>query len=403
MLFWLGPSLLAILVALVLLRALASRDGTQMSAAESDMVVYRDQLKEVERDLARGVLTETEAETVRTEVSRRLLEADKRSDSAQGSPEGRTWPAAAAVVALVMAGSFLLYARLGAPGVGDLPMKQRIANLDDQALNRIGQVEAEVAARPFLPEAPEPDQAFLELMERLRAALLDRHDDLQGLTLLAQNEARLGNYTAAREAQERLVAAMNGAVPYEERIALLELMVFAAGGYVSPEAETLLRDMLAQNPQDEPSLYYAGLLQAQLGRPDRAFPIWRRLLETSPPDAPWIPVIRSSISDLAAAAGVDYVPTESRGPSEDDIAAAGEMTPEERQEMIRGMVDGLSDRLASDGGPPEDWARLITALGVLGETARARAIADEAEQVFAGAPEALAQIEAARVRAGLSQ
>ena len=62
------------------------------------------------------------------------------------------------------------------------------------------------------------------------------------------------------------------------------------------------------------------------------------------------------------------------------------MTDDERTEMIRGMVDGLSDRLATEGGPASDWARLIGALGVLGETERAAAIWNEARDVFCRQP-----------------
>ena len=398
MMFWLISLLIATAVALILLRALRAPRETGLSAADSDMAVYRDQLKEVDRDLARGVLTETEAEAVRTEVSRRLLDADRRAASRTAISEGRLLPAAVILVAAVLAGSFLLYARIGAPGVADLPMAERLANLEDAARNRPGQAEAENRARPFLPEAREPDASFLDLMERLRAALDERPNDIQGLTLLAENEARLGNFTAAREAQERLVAAYGDDVPLEERIALLDLMVFSAGGFVSPEAETVLAGILDDAPEDEAARYYAGLLFAQNGRPDRAFPIWRRLLETSAPDAPWVPVIRAEITGVAADAGIEYTPPDIRGPTSADIAAAGDMTAEERQDMIRGMVEGLSDRLATDGGPPEDWARLIGALSVLGDTGRARAVADEAMQVFADAPEALATIEAARAR-----
>lgn len=398
MMFWLISLLIATAVALILLRALRAPREAGLSAADSDMAVYRDQLKEVDRDLARGVLTETEAEAVRTEVSRRLLDADRRAASRTAISEGRLLPAAVILVAAVLAGSFLLYARIGAPGVADLPMAERLANLEDAARNRPGQAEAENRARPFLPEAREPDASFLDLMERLRAALSERPNDIQGLTLLAENEARLGNFTAAREAQERLVAAYGDDVPLEERIALLDLMVFSAGGFVSPEAETVLAGILDDAPEDEAARYYAGLLFAQNGRPDRAFPIWRRLLETSAPDAPWVPVIRAEIAGVAADAGIEYTPPDIRGPTSADIAAAGDMTAEERQDMIRGMVEGLSDRLATDGGPPEDWARLIGALSVLGETGRARAVADEAMQVFADAPEALATIEAARDR-----
>jgi cytochrome c-type biogenesis protein CcmH len=63
--------------------------------------------------------------------------------------------------------------------------------------------------------------------------------------------------------------------------------------------------------------------------------------------------------------------------------------------MIEGMVGGLAERLATEGGPPQDWARLINAQIVLGRTEDAQAIYEEARQVFADVPEALALIEEA--------
>ena len=169
-------------------------------------------------------------------------------------------------------------------------------------------------------------------------------------------------------------------------MALMILMALAAGGFVSPEAEAVVNETLARDPANGTARYYAGLLAAQTGRPDVAFRIWRALLETSPADAPWVLPIRAQIVPLSQMAGVDYVlppldatPT---GPTAADIAAAEDMSPAARMEMIRGMVDGLGDRLATEGGPPEDWARLIRALGVLGRRDQALAVWEEAQQVF---------------------
>ncbi|WP_108258339.1 hypothetical protein [Mangrovicoccus ximenensis] len=79
------------------------------------------------------------------------------------------------------------------------------------------------------------------------------------------------------------------------------------------------------------------------------------------------------------------------------------MTDGDRQAMIRGMVEGLAGRLADQGGSPEEWARLIGALGVLGETERAQDIYGEARTVFAADPEGLAKVDAAAQQAGLDQ
>ncbi|HRO11992.1 MAG TPA: c-type cytochrome biogenesis protein CcmI, partial [Amaricoccus sp.] len=103
-----------------------------------------------------------------------------------------------------------------------------------------------------------------------------------------------------------------------------------------------------------------------------------------------------------AARQAGLAPPAGAGPSAEDVEAAGAMAPEERQAMIAGMVDGLSERLAREGGPPEDWARLIRSLGVLGRREEAAAILAEARQKHAGDPAGLAVIEAAAADAGLA-
>ena len=77
------------------------------------------------------------------------------------------------------------------------------------------------------------------------------------------------------------------------------------------------------------------------------------------------------------------------------------MTEDERQQMIRSMVEGLMERLANEGGSAEEFARLINALSVLGEMNRALAILDEARTSFADHPADLAVINEAARNAGL--
>lgn len=404
MTFWIIAFLITVATALSMLVGLRAH-GRMRSGAASDLKVYRDQLEEVDRDLARGVLTEAEAETVRTEVSRRLLEADKRAATAETTRAGLAWPAAALIALVTLGGGYWLYTRVGAPGYPDLPMAARLAEIADAAANRMGQAEAEALAEATRFAPPEPDARFTELMEELRTVLKDRPDDLRGLALLAENEARLGNFAAAQEAQARIIAIKGQNVDPIDLIAMIDMMVFAANGYVSPEAEEYIRQLLNAAPGNGAAQYYTGLTLAQNGRPDQAFPIWRRLLEQGPQDAPWVPIIRQEIAGIAAAAGVNYTPPGGglRGPDAEAMAAADDMSEEDRQAMIQGMVEGLAARLASEGGTPEEWAQLITALGVLGDTERAGAIVAEARQVFAESAEALGLIDGAAARAGITQ
>lgn len=414
MTFWIVAVLMAGAVAALVLLALW-RGGEEQRAAEADLQVYKDQLDEVERDLARGVLSDAEAEAVRVEVSRRLLEADRaaKADSAEGAlaPKTATVVAGSAMAAVVLGGAFGLYASLGAPGYPDLPLAQRIATAEQARQNRPGQdaAEAEANAMPRLPA--NASQEYLELMERLRGTVAERPDDVRGQRLLARNEAALGNFTAAHEAQEKVIALLGDAATAGDFADYADLLVLAAGGYISPEAEAALSEALSRDPRNGSARYYTGLLMVQTGRPDLGFRIWRALLEESRPGDPWVLPIRAQLPDLAQIAGVrDFelppvgtAPASGApGPTSEQMEAAAEMTAEERTEMIRGMVDGLAARLASEGGPVEDWARLIGALGVLGETDQARAIANEAEEVFAGNDTALSAIADARMRAGIN-
>nr|WP_306734450.1 c-type cytochrome biogenesis protein CcmI [Marimonas arenosa] len=405
MIFWITAAALAVALAALLVIALLRGKADAEHPAAYDLRVYRDQLKEVDRDLARGVIGEEDAERVRAEVGRRVLAADAQLQQAQSGsaqPRGATLALSAIVVAALMGGTFALYPVLGEPGARDLPLKTRIALSDEMRQSRLSQAEAE-AQLPPSPTA-DPDPRFAELMEKLRMTVKDRPDDLQGHLLLARNEASLGNFKAAYAAQRDVIRIKGEQAAAIDHAVLAELLISAAEGYVSPEAEDALRAALEKDPGNQPARYYTGLMLIQNDRPDIAFRFWKRLLEEGPETAPWIPVIRDQIEELAWRAGVDYTPPEPQqlaGPSADDMAAAANMTPEERREMIHGMVARLNERLATEGGTPQEWAQLIGGLGVLGDTERARAIWDEAQQVFAAEPGALDIVRAGAVRAGL--
>jgi cytochrome c-type biogenesis protein CcmH len=401
--FWIAAVAMALGVAALLARAMLS--GAARRGEASDLDVYRDQLAGVDRDRARGLIDETEAERLRVEVSRRLLDADRQAQAgapATAEPRRLTLAAATLAALAVLAGGGALYLRLGAPGYPDLPINTRIALAEEARQNRPHQQIAEAEAA-LMQSPAEPDPRHAELMERLRQTLAERPDDLEGYILLARNEASLGNYAAAHRAQRRVLEILGtdaDAANWED-YALLQ--VHAAGGYVSPEAEAAVAEALARDPSTGTARYLSGLLYAQTGRPDLAFRIWRQLLQESAPGDPWVPPISDRIGQLARLAGVDYRPPAPRGPDAADVAAAAAMAPDEQQQMIRGMVAGLASRLADTGGPAEDWARLITALGVLGETDRAGAIYAEAREVFASNAADHARIDDAGAPAGVAE
>jgi len=408
MTFWIIIITLALVVSgLMTLALLRGRAGDEPPAAY-DLRVYRDQLKEVDRDAARGVIAAEDADRARAEISRRILAADaqlKEGGDTGGQPRMGGLAMAGVTAVFLIGGALYLYNDMGAPGYADQGLNLRLELADKARRERPSQTEVE-ASLPPSPAFEDVSEEYIELMTKLRSAVAERPDDLQGQRLLARNEASLGNYVAAREAQEKVVELLGEAVTPADLTNLADIMVIAAGGFVSPEAESTLMRALALDPKNGVARYYMGLMFAQVGRPDATFRAWQSLIDEGPNDAPWIAPVRGQIEEVARLAGVDYtLPAldAAPGPDADQVRAAQEMTEEERNEMIRGMVAGLSDRLATEGGTPEEWARLISAYGVLGEMSRAQAIYEEAQQVFANVPEALQVIRSGAKNAGLLQ
>ncbi|MEO8242768.1 MAG: c-type cytochrome biogenesis protein CcmI [bacterium] len=402
--FWISAGAMLLMVALVLSQALRQAATAAMAdPAAADLAVYRDQLAEVDRDLARGTIPPPEADRLRLEVQRRMLDADRAIPVAPRPVERRTTLAVSVVVALALLAAVGLYWSLGVPGYPDLPLSERYAAADEAYQNRPSQTEAEAAEPPYVqPKDVDPDT--LAMIEKLRAAVATRPDDELGHTLLAQNEASLGNYIAARKAQEVVIRIKGDKVSGQDLGFLANLMVYAAGGIVTPEAEQVLIRCLKVDPTNGWARFYSGLMFAEIGRPDRTFTLWEPLLREGPADAPWLPAIRSQITDVASAAGINYTLSDtSPGPSAADVANAAQMSDADRQSMIQTMVAGLEDRLNRDGGSLEDWAKLIKALGVLKETDRATAAYDKAQAAFAGQPGELSALHSAAVDAGIAE
>ncbi|WP_299841229.1 c-type cytochrome biogenesis protein CcmI [uncultured Jannaschia sp.] len=399
MIFWIVAALI-LAVCITAITAALLRDRPAAPGAP-DVEIYRDQLAELERDAARGTLAPEEAEAARAEVARRLLAADRRQAAATGP--GARWLGIGLVAVPVVAVSLATYLAIGAPGYGDMPLAGRIERIDTARRARPSQETAEVAV-PEQIDTSRPE--ITEMAGQLREVLAGRPDDLRGWELAVTTFSGLGDMRAAWRAQDRVVAIRDDDATGEDFAVLGELMVIAAGGYVSPEAERAFSEAVRRDPENGLARYYAGLMYAQGGRPDLAFRLWQRLVADSAPDDPWLEPIYAQIEEVSVRAGdptaLDELPQPS-GPTGADIAASAAMTPEDRVAMIGGMVEGLATRLATEGGSPADWARLITSFGVLGRTDDAAAVYAEAKSVFAESPDALDLLAQAADDAGLAR
>ena len=94
-------------------------------------------------------------------------------------------------------------------------------------------------------------------------------------------------------------------------------------------------------------------------------------------------------------------PAAAPGPGAADVAAAESLTPEQRDAMVRGMVERLEARLAQQGDDIEGWLRLMRAWTVLGQQDKAKTAAGQARTHFASDTAALGRIDALARELGL--
>ena len=325
-----------------------------------DRAVYRDQLRELERDQARGLIDAAEAATARLEIERRLLASAARSEPP--APARRGSIAVAAVLALLLpAAAVLAYLWLGSPGVPDQPYAERGPERVLAAANGHGDLEKTAAT----------------LAEKLKA---DPGNADQWL-LLARTEAALGHWQKGAEAY-RAAMRLTHDRP-DVAAAYGEMLVMAADGIVTPRAHDILAAALERDPGNTAARYYLALAAAQAGDVKAAIAAWQKLAAEQPADSPLRRELKTRIAEAAQSVGMpapELAPP-AKGPSAAEVEAARKMTPEARQQMIRGMVEKLAGELAAKPDDLEGWLRLGRAYVVLGERDKAAQAYDHAAKL----------------------
>ena len=403
MIFWVITFLICALISIFFYRTITQEAPDIVP--NSDLEVYKDQLLNIDKELSRGIIAIDEAERIKAEVSRRILELGKRKQfvlKKETKVSGLIFSTIFLII-LIVGGSFI-YQEFGAPGYANISQSQRIKNANELLKGRATQGKL-LQDKSSQQNFKTPEGNYGELVKKLRQKVAERPTDLEGLKLLAGIEAKIGNIDEAVKAQQQFLKVLGDSASDLDFFNYADLLINQVDGVVSPESEKALRSALRINPQNGGAMYYIGLMLAQNDRPDLALRLWKKLLKSENLEAPWIPLIRDDIERLAVLAGdtkfksplIELTP----GPTAEDVDIASKMRNEERQEMIRGMVSRLSERLSTDGGSPNEWARLINALGVLGEIQSAKSAWKEAKNIFKGSPTSLEILNTAAQKIGL--
>jgi cytochrome c-type biogenesis protein CcmH len=366
MLIWMVFAAMTGAAALLLLAPLARRRSAGAAVAQSatDAAFYRAALADIDRDAARGLIGPAEAAAARAEAARRLLRSADAAPVGPYQPDGaarRRRIAAVMALGLVPAVALAVYSVTGSPNLPGRPLAER---------------------RAADPQAVDLDDA----VARIEAHLSRNPTDGAGFEVIAPVYLRLGRLDDAARAFAAS-ARLNGETA--DRLANYgEALAAVAGGIVTAGALAQFDRAAAIDPAHPKARYYQALAREQDGDRAGAAAILETLLAGAPADAGWAPAVRERLAMIRGApAGAEA------------IAALPEA---DRNAAIRGMVERLGQRLATNGGVLEDWSRLVRARMVLGEKDEAGRALVEARRALAGDPAAAAPLDALAREFGLS-
>jgi cytochrome c-type biogenesis protein CcmH len=416
MTLWIILTFMVAVVTAVMTIPLVRRHEARADARTATLAVLRDQLADVDVQLAAGAIPPADAEGLRIEIKRRMLAAGHIPEEARAALASRTLSGMAiGLAALVALAGGALYATMGKPGLAGTSVPLAAATAPAPAEGAAAEGAGEIAA----------------LVAGLEKKVAANADDPEGWRMLGWSYFQMQRFDDSARAYGKAVALKPDGAGFQS--AYGEALVQAANGAVTPAAAEAFAKARAQDGADARARYFLGVKKQQDGDAAGALGDWIALLGESATDAPWVPQLRSVIEQTARDARIDVsarlaalrppasggasvaVPPLAGpvgapagapagvmpGPSAEQVAGAAAMSAGDRQAMIRGMVDGLAKKLQANPRDEAGWLRLMRARSVLGEDAAAATARNAALAAFAGDPAAQARIRAAATEIGI--
>ncbi|MGO7898565.1 c-type cytochrome biogenesis protein CcmI [Rhizobium ruizarguesonis] len=355
MLFWILVAALTAALAVILLYPLLRGAKAADNIRAGETAVYRDQLRELDRDLDGGLITPEEADYARAEIGRRLIAVSADEPAQTLKPARHHRFTEAFVLLLLPVLGLCLYLTTGRPDLPSQPLEARLENPGNDVAVLITKAERHLAEKP---------------------------DDGKGWDVLAPIYFRTMRVNDAQVAYRNAIRLLG---PSPVRLdGLAETLMAVSDGVVTEEARQVLEQSLTLEPDNPRARFYIALSMEQAGRPDEARQAFEALAKQSPADAPWLPLVNQHIAmNGGAPAGTNPAapganpaapganPAAPGNPTQQDVAAAETMNAGDRQQMIRGMVESLDAKLSEDPNNFEGWMRLVRSYAVLNDKDRA--------------------------------
>ena len=291
--FWfLAVAMLALALLIVLPALLRPRADEQLQigggASQSNLVILREQLAQLEAQHSAGALDPQQYALARGDIERRVLDEESAVERPTRAGRARTTAVLLAVGVPVLA--LALYLRVGSP---DAVLAPELASVEEGTVTQ-AQIEAMVE----------------QLAQRLAKPPAGEQPDPQAWEMLARSYASLQRFADADRAYIRAIElAPKNAQLLADRADVLAML---QGQRADGEPTRLIEQALAIDPNNLKALALAGT--AALERKDAAAAVryWSRARELAPPGSDFVAGLDRSLevarAGLSPAASVPEAP-----------------------------------------------------------------------------------------------
>lgn len=288
-----GGALLFILPTLLRKEAVVRRHALR---DEVNLTVLRDQLRELNADLAAGTIDAPEYQSARQELERRVAEDVRPSGESTRSTPVNRWTAMLVGLAVPVV-AVSLYFLVGSP-----------AGLDP----------AQVGA-PNDPTHQLTEKQIVNMVAGLAQRLKNKPDDAEGWNMLARSYSALGRFNEAADAYARLVKLVPGDADLLADYA--DILATSQNNSLQGEPESLIARALLADPKNIKALALSGGVAFERRDYQGAVAQWKKILLLVPPESD---IARSTTSSIGQAQGLAGGPATAQAPV---AAAASAPTP----------------------------------------------------------------------------
>lgn len=291
----------------------------QVQRDQVNLTVLRDQLHELDRDLAAGTIDANAYDSARQELEQRVAEdVQPHLPPKEATPRGAAQAMAVGVAVMIAAAG--LYAHLGQPAGLDL---------------------AQVTATREITRNIDPKDANAAI-EQLAQLLKTQPENTEGWTMLARSLNAMGRYADASRAYKNLTTLLpNDAVLLTEYAGSAAM---AQGASLQGEPERILGRALAAEPNNVKALSLAGSAAFERGDYDAAIARWKQVLALAPADSEIVQVANGNIQEALAAAAAGNQPI----PADAPVAS-----PERAQPVVQQSSASATTRATQVAGVVE--------------------------------------------------